>query len=622
MEGPPGEDSPSAAAVTQLPTPPLSSTATATSVPTSIASSQTGASIPHYIVCLGLTTTCDESHANPAPPLVPRDRAELVELSFVVVATRAAADVVPGAPMMLHWSQLFVRPLFTPWTQFGARLSGFSPDVVNAAPHSLASAIHELDTFVQTYFVNQNKSFAFVTHGEYDLRYHLQREAKEKGLVLPSYFSVFFDIASQVRLCSEGLAYTNDEYAPPGTANPSLQTTSTVAPIIPHNMSLVSLCHQVGIQHEGRLNCGIDNAVMLAKICIAVLNASATWIPSSVAHATTPPAGYLIKKEVPFTNPTNVSSLLLEFYSSESRIVYITGISYNTTVVDIQTWLRQGQLSAGQLWMLKNNEGRPEGAGYIVFNSHADAHSCFVNLNGRAMDGRAVQVGPATEKEFDLTRPFRSPFPTVHEMQSVNTPAPDTKPGDWFCSTCQFHNFANRVLCKQCNNPQRPSSSSPFAKPAVVVAPTGMKPGDWICGGCRFQNFQSRQECMKCRGPRPGVVNGGSGGSPNPAMPVGVGSNFKPGDWMCGGCHKHNFASRTVCMQCGKPNENGAGGSVGVGGAGVVSVGGGVVGAGGGGVGAWRATDRPGDWTCPNPSCRYHNYASRFECFRCGTRKG
>ncbi|KAI9329333.1 hypothetical protein BDR26DRAFT_825383 [Obelidium mucronatum] len=585
---------------------------------------------PAYLVAVGVTTTSDETHANPAPPLVARDRAELVELSFVVVATPSARDVAPGAPMMMHWAQLLARPQFTPWSPFCARVSGFAPDHVAAAKHSFASALLELDQFVQTYFIAQNKSFAFVTHGEYDIRYHLVREAKEKGVPLPSYFSVFFDIASQVRVCSDALSYVNDEFAAPGTTAgaPATVVTPTVTPIIPHNMSLVSLCHQVGIQHEGRLNSGIDSALMIAKICIAVLNASQNWIPSSVALTSVPPAGYLVKREVPFTNPTNTASLLLEFYSSESKIVFITGISFSATVTDLQTWLRQVNLVPGQLWMLKNNEGRPEGSGYIVFSTHADAHSCIVNLNGRSMDGRGIQVGPASEREFDLTRPFRAPFPTVQEVANTSMAAPDTKPGDWFCSTCQFHNFANRVLCKQCNNPPRQSSglfSSP--KPIPGGHPGGMKPGDWICTNvnCRFQNFQSRMECMKCRGPRPGTVapppsstNGASSAIISPIAPgggvvataVGVAS-FKPGDWVCSSCHKHNFASRSVCMQCAKPNDM----------TGILQVPpGSSVASGPMGTG-WRATDRPGDWTCPSPSCRYHNYASRFECLRCGTRK-
>ncbi|KAJ3057920.1 hypothetical protein HDU98_005944, partial [Podochytrium sp. JEL0797] len=308
--------------------------------------------------------------------------------------------------------------------------------------------------------------------------------------------------------------------------------------------------------------------------------------------------------------------------------------------------------------MLKNNEGRPEGSGFVVFTTHTDARGAMASLNGRSMEGRAVQVVCSSDREFDLTRPFRFPFPTVQEVANTMTPAPDTKPGDWFCTTCQFHNFANRVLCKNCNNPpsanSRPggggaalfSQSPPQGQYGYHQQPAqhhhthhagGMKPGDWICtnSSCRFQNFQSRNECMKCRSPRPaGGIGGGGVGIPPSAIAPGGGvvatavgiTSFKPGDWVCAGCQKHNFASRAVCMQCGRGNDL-SGVLVPPPGAGMgqqqlqvmapPGVGGGV----GAGATAWRATDRPGDWTCPQASCRYHNYASRMECFRCGSRK-
>ena len=42
---------------------------------------------------------------------------------------------------------------------------------------------------------------------------------------------------------------------------------------------------------------------------------------------------------------------------------------------------------------------------------------------------------------------------------------------------------------------------------------------------------------------------GPPGGAPVP--------NWKPGDWMCGGCNTHNFASRAACFRCGAAKEGG-----------------------------------------------------------------
>ncbi|KAJ3205285.1 hypothetical protein HDU82_005302 [Entophlyctis luteolus] len=573
---------------------------------------------------------------------------------------------------MLHWQQLLIRPAFTPFSAFCSRVSGFSHDQLMAAKraYSFATAIQELDIFIQTYFISQNKTFTFATHGESELRFHLVREAKEKGVMLAPYYSVFFEIGTQVRLWHEGYLQQQQEQqaisgyqqklvapsalsVPAVAATPPLQpptngnsaglpsvkkpennsagisfpatssgelpvtsvtsTAPAVSPSLPLNMSLVALCHSVGIQHEGRLHCGIDSAVTIAKIAITVLAVA----QGLLAVPASPPSAYQPGsrvREIPFTNPTNLGTLVADFYATESKIVIIYGIPFNVTVLDVQSWLRQVNLVPTQLWMLKTGEGRPDGSGYAVFNTHSDAHLCLVNLNGRAMNGRAIQVGPATEREFELTRPLRAPFPTAQEIAVTSMTAPDTKPGDWFCPSCQFHNFANRVVCKQCNSPAGAATAiargsvggnvnSGMAYKSVTVLAGGptMKPGDWICTNmsCRFQNFQSRMECHKCRSPRP----------PGTGVAATVGTGFKPGDWVCGGCNKHNFASRTVCMQCGRPND-GANVSVATGPATHT-----------GGGGGPRPTDRPGDWACPVPACRYHNYASRTECYRCGTPK-
>ncbi|KAG0184457.1 hypothetical protein DFQ28_011093 [Apophysomyces sp. BC1034] len=86
------------------------------------------------------------------------------------------------------------------------------------------------------------------------------------------------------------------------------------------------------------------------------------------------------------------------------------------------------------------------------------------------------------------------------------------RPGDWYCPSCNSHNFASRFHCLKCstakplNIPQPPAGYTPSAGP-------GMKPGDWICRNesCGFHNFAKRTHCGKC-----GMVNPtmGEGGPP------------------------------------------------------------------------------------------------------------
>ncbi|KAI8840469.1 hypothetical protein BJ741DRAFT_516541, partial [Chytriomyces cf. hyalinus JEL632] len=411
-----------------------------------------------FLVALAATTTCDETHENPGMATVTRDRAETVELSLVVVDSVSSQAV--------HWLQLFVRPAFTAFSPFSVRMTGsVTNDSIVGARHTLASAITEIDNLVQAYFSVRNRTFAFVTHGDHLLRFHLPREAKEKGVALPLYFSSFFDIAQEAKLWAQSLGLNQ-------VVNP--------------RVSLVAL--------------GIDNAVMISKLTIRLLatnNANATIstvddVPPGVAAPTTA----ALRHHRIFSTPYNLATRLAEFYENESKFIYVTGLPFAASVNDIQSWLRQGNLVAAQLWMVKNQEGRPDGSGYIVFASHSDAHSAIVNLNGRAIDGRAIQTAPASETEFELMRSLRSPFPVESSTAVVGL-----KPGDWVCGSCHKHNFASRSVCMQCG---AASGSAVEVQRGIPGKRPTDRLGDWTCASsvCRYHNYASRVECFRCGGPK------------------------------------------------------------------------------------------------------------------------
>jgi len=84
----------------------------------------------------------------------------------------------------------------------------------------------------------------------------------------------------------------------------------------------------------------------------------------------------------------------------------------------------------------------------------------------------------------------------------------------------------------------------------------GWRPGDWECPACHGHNFASRARCYQCAADRPAGAGGPppAGWGPPGGAPV---PNWKPGDWMCGGCNTHNFASRAACFRCGAAKEGG-----------------------------------------------------------------
>ncbi|MBA0690253.1 hypothetical protein Goari_007942, partial [Gossypium aridum] len=70
------------------------------------------------------------------------------------------------------------------------------------------------------------------------------------------------------------------------------------------------------------------------------------------------------------------------------------------------------------------------------------------------------------------------------------------------------------------------------------------------------------------------------------------------GDWMCAACQYQNFRKREACQRCGYPK------------------------CGGPDVSTYlynRTEALAGDWYCVAMNCGAHNYASRPNCYRCGT---
>ncbi|KAI9262320.1 hypothetical protein BDA99DRAFT_547171 [Phascolomyces articulosus] len=80
---------------------------------------------------------------------------------------------------------------------------------------------------------------------------------------------------------------------------------------------------------------------------------------------------------------------------------------------------------------------------------------------------------------------------------------------------------------------------------------------------------------------------------------------LRPGDWMCPNCSFHNFASRRNCFKCNTESPHVSSSS---GGAGIPGT-----------TKKMASNFTPGDWLCPNTTCQFHNYSSRYQCWKCGT---
>ena len=82
-----------------------------------------------------------------------------------------------------------------------------------------------------------------------------------------------------------------------------------------------------------------------------------------------------------------------------------------------------------------------------------------------------------------------------------------------------------------------------------------MKPGDWRCSKCKNHNYANKQYCNRstCNEKKPqGNNNSYSDNNRgrndnNRGRNSNDGPNMKPGDWMCPKCKNHNYASKNFC---------------------------------------------------------------------------
>jgi len=222
--------------------------------------------------------------------------------------------------------------------------------------------------------------------------------------------------------------------------------------------------------------------------------------------------------------------------------------------------------------------------------------------------------------------------------------------GDWCCPNPQCVNnrncvYGSKTVCPKCGCP-KPAITMNGGKGngmgngmgmgmmnQPVVSVMGANPpreGDWHCPNAACKNhtgnvvYGSKSSCPLCGTDKPAapvmaataaaqfMANQYRQYNPAPMAPMGKGA--RPGDWNCPNpsCKNHVdnvvYGSKDICPLCATPKPTG-----------VEQM-------------AARAPPaagrpipnmRPGDWHCPNPSCKNHTaniiYASKTQCPLCNT---
>lgn len=489
---------------------------------------------------------------------------------------------------LINEQVIHVKPERTPLTQFCTQITGITSDTL-ASAGTLQDAIDILDSTIQSYILDPQLEFCFVTHGGWVLRIQLSREARDKKLVLPEYLAQprMFDLKQELQRWQGHHPETH------------LRTTS-----------LKELCDTFQLPLVGQNGSYSGDSDNTKKIDDSDINILAT---------TTSVIRYLTKfryNDV-FVYPIDTASDMHQFSDEESLTVHLAGLPYEVTQGELEAWFSSNGLRPARMWMMQTTEQtKPSLSGFVVFTQHEDAVNALL-LNGRSFVDRVIEVSPSSDRVVEAAATILSTFPLQAKARQV-------RPGDWNCPNCSFHNFASRRHCFKCNAENPSHTSSAIATGGAPTGPagasggematntpngtplsnSGLPPppppsssllssaqpqaytstvthhtsgshhlstpfttGDWVCANsaCGFLNYSSRAQCLKCSSYRPNntgdvpsaIPSSQNAGypshhqyhTPRPHHPA----NFRPGDWFCS-CGFQNFASRMSCLRCLAPN--------------------------------------------------------------------
>lgn len=202
----------------------------------------------------------------------------------------------------------------------------------------------------------------------------------------------------------------------------------------------------------------------------------------------------------------------------------------------------------------------------VGYSGNGRVHVSHTPLGPGLGPGSGSGQGP---KGSNVPRFSGAPTPVQNTTHNaVTSPTQAVKPitgmfGDWNCPECKSLVFSFRLDCFKCRTP-RPVSGPhivPRQPQKTSSKPDGdIRDGDWLCSCCKGHNFANKLACFTCRTLRQqDPLDVKIGLSPvDPADPTSVPSAseclkvVKPmrGDWTCPSCLENVFAKRRRCYKC------------------------------------------------------------------------
>eukprot|EP00949_MAST-11_sp_MAST-11-sp1_P003649 g3649.t1 len=316
------------------------------------------------VVCLDFEATCDEGDA----PKVSREEQEIIEFPWVVFDLHELS--------VTSSRQIYIRPENTDVTEFCTGLTGITAEDVKDGC-TLEDALAQFHESVIVPLMEEEKKFCLITHGNWDLIVQLRSEAHRKGIHLDDYLLSYLDLRDIFRW------WCTISHRPCGST------------------SLTAMTEALGIQLQGRLHSGIDDASTMAAVLQRII--SMTVGSGSSANI------------VGFPSALNWKTMVDSFAAQRGVHLRVDSMPFKASETDVLDWLLRMGAKNAPLEMARGIDKtrlRPTGSAYIQFDAHEDAKKVMTETV-RELHGRASCVLACDRKEFEQAVVL--PFPADDE---------------------------------------------------------------------------------------------------------------------------------------------------------------------------------------------------------------
>ncbi|KAG4303415.1 hypothetical protein PCANB_000284 [Pneumocystis canis] len=426
-----------------------------------------------------------------------KEAPELIELSWILVDAKTLEEQ--------YKEDILVRPINTPMTNFFNFISLTREHIQSAG--TFRDAIHQFVTFIQEKLIFNNKDFIFAAFDAKKLTVQLPKEARDKSVILPSYLQ-------HPRVYDLHTEYCRWKSYHPET--PLYGSTN----IIHIRKILETNTLSQSVQQTSHISLENSSPRRAIDECSDLLHIFKSLVKKSKL---------IDKYPDMFSRPLDIRSNIKAFLAERSCVLYMAGLSCDTTQSELESWFTQHGGHPVAFWTLKTpDQYKPTGIGFAIFSSHEEAIKSLV-MNGRSLNDKIIEVSPSSIRVLERATEILTPFPS-----SKNKP----RPGDWNCPFCGFSNFQRRTACFRCSFSTFPINMNNDHMMAYSYLSYG--------GNVSLASSASNTDTLFPSYPL-AIRNSTQGGN----VP------FRAGDWKCKteGCGYHNFAKNTICLKCGA-NKN------------------------------------------------------------------